>query len=315
MKKKIGLLGLAFAGLVVLLLPLNADAACGDGVTYGSYYVNITNTSNTGSLRSNFWAVGGGNPTTGTGHDNGTLAETGGWLLLYGTGFKVVPNATTWATPGVDGCIDTAQGDTNLQRMAFSFSDVDGDGDMTYAAICVDRDTLAGTQFEFPNAGDIALVKAPAAAITGTVRGNGVNGAGVNEALITVGVPDFSAGYHTDGSVGCEQSVVIPQFDVYRQSGARPFAPGAGRDAGPWVLVATCDTDGSPACTFATTGSASNTDNFLAVAPRYNSNFSTGDAAQAQVARVGKNSKLVQTGPVLAITPTPKNIKNPKKAQ
>jgi hypothetical protein len=306
MKRTTQFLGLALAGAIALLLPLQAKATCGSDISFGSYYSFVTNTSNGPSLRSNFWTLNGGNPATGAGNDNGSIAETGVWLIPYGGGFAVLSG---WAAQTYDGCPDLVGPVTN-QRMVMSFSDVDGSGNMTYAVTCVARNPQAGTQFDFTRPGNapLALVPAIKASITNTTR-NAVTG----EATITVGVPNFGPGFYTDGSSGCDLATVVPQFDVYKQQTARGAAPTANNDAGgAWVLAGTCSSTGSPACTVTTACGATNCDNYLAVVPHYNSNFTTAEAATSSPARVSAASTRVQAGPVLAVTPKPHTIPNPR---
>lgn len=312
MKKNIRFLGLVVAGVVALLLPLKADAACDNSISFGSYYWGVSNTSGTSSLRSNFWTLNAGDPSTGAGSDNSTAPETGNavnvpWLAPYGTiPLQVRGN---WADNVNYG--NCPPGDTDAQRMVFSFSDVNA-GNMVYAVACVRRDTTAAIQFSLDPLGhDIQLVLAPKAAITNTVRNGGT--AGANDSVVTVGVPDFTPGFNTDGSSGCDLATVIPQFDVYQQQTDRGVAPQSTRDAGTWVLRTTCNTNGVPACTFNTTCGGTNCDLVVATSPHYNSNFTTGEAATpGDVARVGANSAMLQAGPVLAQTPKFKNIKNTK---
>jgi hypothetical protein len=192
--------------------------------------------------------------------------------------------------------------------MVMSFSDVDGAGRMTYAVACVHRDTQAGVQFDFTRPGDapIALVPGPKPPITNAVRVG-------TDATITIGVPNFSAGFYSDGSAGCDVATLIPQFDVYKQETARGAPPAPTNDAGGvWVLVATCSSSGSPVCTVTTTCGLSNCDNYFAVAPHYNSNFTTGEAATSAPARVGRRTPIVQAGPILAVPPKPRAIPNPR---
>jgi hypothetical protein len=258
-------------------------------------------------LRANFWALGSGNPATGAGNDNGGIVEQDNWLIPYGPGPNTFAVLSGWGQKTYDGCPDLG-GAPATQRMVMTFSDVDGLGNMTYAIACTSRNTQAGTQFDFtrPGQAPLALVPAQKAAITNTARVG-------NEATITVGVPNFSAGFYSDGSSSCDLATVIPQFDVYKQQTARNAAPAATNDAGGvWVLAATCSSTGSPACTVTTACGATNCDNYLAVVPHYNSNFTTAEAATASPARVSASSTRVAAGPVLAVTPKPKAIPNPR---
>jgi hypothetical protein len=309
MTKNLRFIGLGLVGVAALLLPLNASATCGTGISFGSYYAAIVGTnpdSTSPTLRSNFWLLTAGNPLLGSGNDNGAISDTtpiaggGPWIQQY-AGTTVVLG--DWGNAAFDGCADAVQPRSN-QRMAFSFSDVDGSGNMIWAAACVSRIESQPQQFDLFTVagGNIPLVPALKAAITNTVRAG-------TEATITVGAPDFSAGLKTDGSVGCEASAVIPQYDVYRQQTARGIAPSTTNDAaGVWVLVCTANS-GQP-CTFTTTGSAANSDNYLAVTPRFNGGFNTGEAATSQPARLSVRSTNVQTGPTLAVTPKAKPIPN-----
>jgi hypothetical protein len=316
MNKNLRVLGIAVVGLVALLLPLKANAACGS-ISFGSYYSLLTNTSGGPSLRSSFWMMGNGSPTIGAGNDNGAIADNAGAVSNW-----VLPNYASTTNPALlgnwgsflfDGCADAAGG-TAVQRMAFGFSDVDVSGNTVFAGICVHRDPTAGVQFDttMPAPGTasptpIALVPVPKATITNTVRAG-------SEASVTVASPNFAPGFYTDGSTGCDLASVIPQYDVYQQQVTRNTAPSATRDAGAsWVLVGTGNT-GSP-FTFSTACGAVNCDVFVAVAPHFNSGFSTGEPATASPNRVGLNSTKVQAGPTLAVTPKAKPIENKKIAE
>lgn len=305
MKRTTQVLGIALVAAVALLLPMQAQANCGSDVSFGSYYSFVTGTVNGPSLRANFWALGSGNPALGAGNDNGAIVETDNWLVPYGGGLAVLSG---WAARTYDGCPDNAVPVFSDQRMVLSFSDVDGTGKMTYAVACAGRNPQAGTQFDFtrPGQAPLALVPATKAAITNTTRVG-------NEATITVGVPNFGPGFYTDGSSGCTLANVIPQFDVYKQQTARNVAPAATNDAGGvWVLAATCSSTGVPACVVTTACGTTNCDNYLAVVPHYNSNFNTGEAATNAPARVSASSTKIAAGPVLAVTPKPKTIPNPR---
>lgn len=309
MKSNTRFFGFALAGVVALLLPLKADAICPSGVSFQGYPLSIvTGTDNGPSLRANFWTLGFGNPTLGSGADNGVFTAQADWIIASPAGLAINGD---WSANNYDGCPDISQPNTDLQRMVVSFSDVNPSGNMTYAVACVGRNTQAASQFGFDGVGEgIVLVQAPKAGITNSVR-NATTG----EATITVGVPDFSAGHYTDGSTGCEQASVIPQFDVYKQTTGRDIPPTTSNDAGgAWTLVATCSTSGSPACTVVTTCGGTNCDNYLAVVPKYNSNFTTADAATGSPARISVKSANVQAGSSIATTPKPKKIVNKKVA-
>jgi hypothetical protein len=281
----------------------------------------VTGTAGGPALRANFWALGSGAPAIGAGNDNGnvtaltTVTGTVPWLVPYPSGQTATwAVLSTWsANSTYDGCPDAAQPDTALQRMVMSFSDLDAQGNMTYAVACAGRDATAGTQFDFTRTGNapIALVPAQKANITNTVRAG-------NEATITIGVPNFAPGFYVSSkgpTSGCDPATVIPQFDVYKQQTTRNTPPALTNDAavgGPWALVATCNTSGSPACTVTTTCGTTNCDNYLAVVPHYNSNFTTAEAATGGPPRVSARSTNVQAGPTLAVTPRPKAIPNPR---
>lgn len=319
MNKRIRFIGIAVVGMIALLLPLNADAICGSQISFGAYYSQITNTTNTPTQRSSFWqstpGAATGNPTVGGGVDNGSIGDSGGgtdWIVPYNGTFGVLGN---WAQYGYDGCPDDSATDPAVQRMAVAVSDVVG-GVPSFVAMCTDRDTGNQIQFryDYPNGcGDEAscidtpLVPIPKPVITLTQRVG-------NEAQVTVAPPDFSAGYHTDGSTGCEINTIIPQYDVFRQQVARNVAPDGTRDVGPaWVLQGTGNA-GVPfvfntACGAAPPGC----DIYLAIAPRYANGFSTNDPAQLQPVRVSVDGTKIQAGPIIANPPKPR-LANPKKA-
>jgi hypothetical protein len=303
MTKSKRLIGIALVGVAALLLPLTAEAACPTSLIFGGYYSQLTGTG--AGLRANFWMMGAGNPALGAGNDNGAINKTGVWVQNLSA--NPVAFYGDWNTQAYDGCADAVQPISD-QRMAASFSDVNAAGDMTFAVLCAHRDPPSAVQFNFdrPGNGPITLAPAQKAIIANTVRTG-------TEAAITIQTPNFSAGFYTDGSVGCEQAAVIPQFDVFKQQTARGVPPAPTNDAtvgGPWVLVGTCNTSGSPACVVTTTCGAVNCDNFLAVVPHFNSNFSTGEASSTLPPRVSAKSGNVQAGPTLAVTPKPKKINN-----
>jgi hypothetical protein len=312
MTKHARIVGIALLGVAALLIPMNASATCATDISFGSYYSFIQGTSNGPGLRANFWALNGGNPTIGAGADNGSIQETGVWLVTYPAGSQTFAVLSGWGQQQYDGCIDAVTTPPN-QRMVMSFSDVDALGNPTFAVTCTSRDTAAGTQFDFtrPSSAPIALVPAVKPVITNTTR-NAVTG----DATITIGVPDFAAGFYTNGSAGCDAATVIPQFDVYKQQLPRGGAVQPGNDGGTGTTwgapIATCSTSGSPACTVTTTCGTTNCDNVFAVVPHFNSNFTTADAASASPIRVSTASTKVQAGPTLAVTPKPRTIPNPK---
>jgi len=314
MKKSIRIIGLALIGVAALLLPLQGEAACTAGnVIFASYYAPVTGTTNTGSLRSSFWMLGAGNPAAGPGIDNGTVAESGVWLKPYGT--MPLTIVSGWGdAAGYDGCPDTLGSNS---AMAYVFSDIDGAGDLTYAVGCASRVTTAFAEFNFsvPAGCDsiatctpIALVAAPKATITGTLRTG-------TEAQITVGSPDFSPGFYGDGTPACAIANVIPQYDVYKQQIARGAAPDSNTDvSASWVLVGTGNV-GSP-FSFTTTCTTTNCDVYVALTPHFNSNFGTGEPATGAPTRLTKRStNPVQAGPTLAVTPKTRIIQNKKIAQ
>lgn len=310
MSKNLRLFGIALAGVGALLLPLNADATCGAAASFGSYYVHIEGTTGGPTLRANFWTMGAGNPVIGQGADTGAITHTtvspttpAPWIQQYGGGTVVLGD---WSSLPYDGCCDAIQPNT-AQRMGFSFSDVDASGNMIWAAACVARVPGFAPDFDLGHipGGSIPLVPAVKAQVTNTVRAG-------TEATITVASPDFGAGFKSDGSVGCELAAVIPSYSVFRQQTARNVAPSTSNDAVAPTWVSVCTASLGQPCTFTTSGSATNSDNYLAVTPNFNSGFNTGEAAMgaAAPARLSVKSTNVQTGPTLAVTPKVKKINN-----
>jgi len=306
MKANTRFCAVALAGVVALLVPVNAHAVCASPVTFGQFahYVVTSPNEQASSIRSNFWILNSGNPAFGSGTDNGNQADSVGWMIPYGTGQFV---SGDWAgNAGYDGCADPTI-PVASQRMVMSFSDVDGTNQTRFAVACVQRVATAANQFDFDTVrggSDITLVSAPKAVITNTLRAG-------NEATITVGAPNFAANYYVDvaGDSLCAIANVIPQYDVYSQQPLRNISPSTSRDSTTgWVLVGTGNA-GAP-FTFTTTCGTTNCDVYVAVAPHFNGNFTTGEAATGQPARVGLNSNKIQAGPVLAETPKFKVIKN-----
>jgi hypothetical protein len=313
MNRNTRLLGIALVGVAALLLPLNADASCGTGLSFGAYYTALSGTTNGPSLRANFWVLDAGVPAVGPGIDNGGQIETDSWVVPYTNGPTIRGD---WAVQTTyDGCPNTLP-NAGTSSMVFSMSDVDGTGNMTFAVACVTRNPQAGVQYNLDlppgcgggNCAPITLIQAPRAVISNSVRT-----AGTNDVTITVASPTFSGpatGFYSDGSANCTATAAIPQYDVYRQQTARDVPPSPSLDAGPWVLAATCAI-GTP-CTLPAIASPTNTDIVLATSPHFNSNFTTGEAATGAAARVGQKSLKITAGPVIAVTPKPKVVPNPR---
>jgi hypothetical protein len=312
MKKSIRILGLALVGFAALVLPLNAHAACGYGLggSFGSYYSIVTGTTVGPSLRSSFWMVGAGNPLIGAGSDNGSVSEAGHWLFYKGSFLSLFD---AWGNnTDYDGCSDL-QGATG--RMAWAMSDINGAGQMVYAAGCAQRDgRVFWVEFNFTqppgcydgNCGTpLALVPAPKAVISGTTRAG-------TQAFVTVAPPNFAPGYYSDGTPGCALANVIPSYDVYKQELSRNAPAPANLDvtAG-WVLAGTGNI-GSP-FTFTTT-CVTDCDVYISLAPRYDSGFTTDEPATGAPARVGPSTKI-HAGPVLANPPRPRTLTHTKQAE
>jgi hypothetical protein len=308
MKKITRFLGVSLVGVAGLLLAQNAQAVCGGSLSFGQYYSLLDGSTATSSLRSSFWILNNGNPTLGPGMDNGAVADSGNWLIPYGSSFAVQSN---WNAQLYDGCPDPAVPPA-AQAQIVAFSDVDGSGNMVYAVMCSGRDTQRGQEFlyDFPSGcgggtcSPITLQPAPKAMIAGTTRAAG-------QANITVASPNFAPGYYSDGSPNCAINGVIPQYDVYKQELARGAAAPTNADAtGGWTFVGTGNT-GSPF--MFTTTCVGDCDVYVATLPAYNSNFKTGEPATGAANRVGPPSTRVQSGPILANPPKPR-IANPRKA-
>jgi len=307
MKKSIRVLGIALVAIAALLLPLNGQAACESGVFFGSYYSQILGTTNGPSLRSSFWAMGGGNVLTSAGIDNGPVAETGDWMHPYGS--MPIALLSAWgANVNYNGCIETL---LQPSSMAYGLSDVDGTGNMVYAVGCATRINTAFTEFDFTNppgctsgCAPITLVPAPKALVTATSRQG-------TQAQITVGSPNFAPGFYGDGTAGCAMNLVIPQYEVFRKEIARNGAAPADHDTSTWVSSGIFNI-GTPA--IVNTTCASDCDVYVGVLPVYNSGFKTGEPATGAADRLGPNGTKVQAGPILANPPKPR-ISNPKKTQ
>jgi hypothetical protein len=100
--------------------------------------------------------------------------------------------------------------------------------------------------------------------------------------------------FYSDGSPGCAIGAVIKQYDVWLKQVARN-APGPidrNQTTGAWTLGNTCMIGSS--CVVTTSCGTVACDAYLAVSPRYDSGFQTGEAPGK--ARVGPNSTRVQAG-------------------
>lgn len=299
MKKTIVTLALVVIGVVLVLSPTPASAFCGTSVVFGQgqpncgggyCYVVSPGLNNNNSIQATFWSLSAGNPAPALGDDNGTYPDNA-WLVSFG-GPNLSFNGDWSASSLIDGCINNA-GPTG--KMVVALSDVDAVGNAFFATVCVTRDPSVTVQFDQSKivpTGDIVLKPLPAANITGSARVG-------TEAQVTVGSPNFASIYY--GDAGCSLAAVIPQYDVWIKTIARnaPAPTDHNQDTGSWTLGATCNI-GSP-CTATSACGTVNCDGFVAVSPRYNSSFQTGEAIGK--ARLAANSVRFQAGPTLADPP------------
>jgi len=309
MKKTIGTLALMALGFALVLTPTPAGAFCPTSLPFGQAglncdagycYVQSPGLNTNASIQATFWSLGSGSPVAGPGNDNGTFADDG-WLVSFGGPDLTLggPTADWSAAANIDGCAGL---DGTSAKMVIALSDVNAVGDAFFATVCTTRIPAASIQFDqslLVPPGHIILKPLPAANVTGSVRTG-------NEAQVTVSSPNFASIYYSDGSPGCAINAVIPQYDVWiKQIGRSAPAPtDHSQDTGAWTLGATCNV-GSP-CVVTSTCGTTNCDGFLAVSPRYNSGFQTGDAPGK--ARLAANSIRFSAGPTLADPPKIKAI-------
>jgi len=185
-----------------------------DAETHGS--------STSESLTGSFWALGGGNPASGQGIDNGGFESGLGWAVRnpgYPTAFH-----TTWAaSSAIDGCIDAAG---SSACMAVLFSDqCDDEG---YFALLTATSFRGNYSFAQPDSGAIVLGQVPAPqaenfnTFPALFRGS-----------VTVHTP--TAGLYL--GEGCSQAVVSG-YRIYVASTPRDSgAPSVDRSSGSWEVI------------------------------------------------------------------------------
>ena len=293
---------------VVILATLAAlasqrtSATCVSSIAFGQAslncggyycYVRSPGLDTSASILGTFWSLTFGDPSTGSGDDNGTLDDSS-WLPSAGGTNRTLSG--NWSSAGVDGCI--ANGPNALDnKMVVSLSDVDATGTVAYfAVVCNTRHPLNNPQFDqsdlVPHSHiDLKTIAAPSIASTTAVG---------NEAQVTVSSPSYASIFYSDATAGCLIGGVIKQYDVWIKQVARNApAPGdRNQGTGGWTLGNTCNIGSN--CVVTTTCGTTPCDAYLAESPRYDSGFQTGDAPGK--ARVGPSSTRVQAGLLYAGT-------------
>jgi hypothetical protein len=308
MKKTIGTLAILTLGVGLALVPTSARAACAGAVSFGQVsgghpqcsvggycYVTSSGLRTNASIQGNFWVMGNGNTTVGVGIDNGSQGNLD-WIPDLGFGGGVALNGNWQAGPAgsPDGCPDTLGG---FSSMALGLTDIDAStGIATFAAACVARNGGAATEYDYNTIvplSNIDLKPIAKPTITASTRVG-------DNSLVTVASPNFANIFYTDGSPLCTLAAVIPRYDVWVREVARDAAAPVDRNTpSGWVLGNTCNVGGP--CQVTVDCAATNCDAFLAVSPRFDSQFGT--------LRVGANSTRTQAGAILATPPKPKAIK------
>ena len=277
------------------LASLPAGASCATSVAFGQVgpsctpdycYVHSPGVNTNASIQGTFWSLTFGNPTNGSGDDNGAGSDSN-WLLPSPPDHYL---GGDWGDAPFDGC--GTNGPSPLSnRMIVALSDVDAAGaNAFFAAICTTRHPLSFPQFDQGNLvppGNIVLkpIAAPVIASTAPLG---------NEAQITISSPSFASIYYSDASGGCGIGSVIKQYDVWLRQVARdaPAPTDRNQTMGAWTLGNTCAIGSS--CVVTTSCGTVACDAYLALSPRYDSGFQTGEAPGK--ARVGPNSTRVQAG-------------------
>jgi hypothetical protein len=258
----------------------------GANCTPGYCYVHSPGQNTNTSIMGAFWSLTFGNPAVGLGDDNGAGSDSS-WLLPSPPDHYL---SGDWGDAPYDGCATNGPAPLT-NKMVVALSDVDATGATAYfAAVCTTRHPLSFPQFDQGSLvpqGNIVLKTIAAPVIAGTVPAG-------NEARITVSPPSFGSIYYSDGSAGCGIGSVIKQYDLWLKQLARnaPAPIDRNQAAGGWTLANTCAAGSS--CVVTTSCGTVACDAYLAVSPRYDSGFQTGDAPGN--ARVGPNSTRVQAG-------------------
>lgn len=304
--KRLLILGLAL-GVVALLVPSNAFAACGVPISFnqGGYacaggfycYVNSPGLNAINTLGADFWSLGTGNEAPGSGDDDGTWANSG-WLTRYSPayGIYMVPGANWAATNQIDGCIDNKipAGHPNEVMVAMFSDDDAGGGNGFWAAAAVERDRSASPQFNFSVGGnDINLVAIPKPSIVASRRID------ANNIEVDISCPDLcaSGGFYSDGTTLCTEVVLGCQ--VFNQQFGLAGGPPGDRDRGAgWADTGVLINNGATGTVPINCGADSS--NYLGVGVAFDSGFISD--------HISENSNRVDCGPNVA-DPTPRNFK------
>lgn len=175
-----------------------------------------------------FWSLGTGNPTIGSGDDNGAFGPDS-WI--YGNGFagynygaQLPTFATSWTASGlIDGCINNAgPAGTTCTCMLIE----DQFAGVGYFALLSDRSSADLNNFDFSHAGgSVELYPIPKARITNTVREND------DSVTLTID-PVVAGGIYENENCDCG----IVAYKVFKQEvGQGDPAPGDRALGSGWV--------------------------------------------------------------------------------
>lgn len=283
---------------VAMLAWAPADAACGFSRSFGNYpssgacnyycYVVSPGESSSASIVADYWALGSGNPTDGSGNDSGNYEWDGsGGTQAWGVKFA---GGWSWSTDTENG---TTDGCPSGSDMIVSITDQSADGQTGYYLVtAADENTANKKDYDFgQNGGSLTLQAIPTPTITSSSRAG-------NDITVNLSWTNNLAAAYVDNNTGNAASAVVTGWSVLKQEVARGSAAPASRGAGGWTSVHTESGSGAitATLTFACDTPASN-EVFLALAPALDSGIVPG--------HVGANSTRIECDPNMA-DPDPK---------
>jgi hypothetical protein len=182
--------------------------ACSAGSAY--CYVHSPGLDTTDSILGSFWALGYGDPSLGSGNDNGSWALGQQWLRGGASGAYL---AGDWSDPRVDGCIaGRIPPGESAEVMTVALSDTDVFRQEGFFAVAaVGRHAMGSPEFDFSTGlqRDILFARIPLPPL-------GVSPTLASFAPVTA--QDVAPGFYSDGAV--TQSQVIVGYRIYYHDGA-----------------------------------------------------------------------------------------------
>jgi hypothetical protein len=243
-------------------------------------YLTSPGANSSSSIKADYWQLGAGSPTDGTGVDNGTYEWDGSngsqpWAVLFTGGWSI--NTTINNGAATDGC-------PSVNPLTFQFSDTDAAGLTGYYA----THSVANSSDIYDlglHGGNIDLVQIPQPSITASSRPDTSN------VTLTVSWTNNIASAHTTSNATAATTVVRKWRVLKRHSGS---GDPVGRAVASWTQVheSADGTGGNTSASFTMGCSALTDDAYLALLPVYDSGFTP--------AYVGPSSTRIECDPNIA---------------